>query len=68
MGSDEIAVLLGISGEKGPEKQEPACLLAVYPAGKTCTKGRISSGAIPAFKNLSWKGVPNSLSQGMLNG
>ncbi len=64
MGSEEIAVLLGISGEKGPEKQEPACLLAVYPAGKTCTKGRISSGAIPAFKNLSWEGVPNSLSPG----
>ena len=64
MGSEEIAVLLGISGEKGPEKQEPACLLAVYPAGKTCTKGRISSGAVPAFKNLSWEGVPNSLSPG----
>lgn len=64
MGSEEIAVLLGISGEKGPEKQEPACLLAVYPAGNTCTKGRISSGTIPAFKNLSWEGVPNSLSPG----
>lgn len=64
MGSEEIATLLGISGEKGPEKQEPACLLAVYPAGKTCTKGRISSGVIPAFKNLSWEGVPNSLSPG----
>jgi SagB-type dehydrogenase family enzyme len=62
MGSEEIATLLGISGEKGPEKQEPASLLAVYPAGKTCTKGRISSGAIPAFRNLSWEGVPNILS------
>ncbi|HEY3361640.1 MAG TPA: SagB/ThcOx family dehydrogenase [Methanosarcina sp.] len=62
MGSEEISTLLGISGEKGPEKQEPACLLAIYPAGKICTKGRISSDAIPAFRNLSWKGVPNSLS------
>lgn len=62
MGSEEIATLLGISGEKGPEKQEPACLLAIYPAGKICTKGRISSGAISAFRNLSWEGVPNSLS------
>lgn len=62
MGSEEIATLLGISGEKGPEKQEPTCLLAVYPAGKICTRGRVSSSAIPAFRNLSWKGVPNSLS------
>lgn len=62
MGSEDVAVLLGISGEKGPEKQEPACLLAVYPAGKTCTSGRIPSGAINAFKNLSWEGIPNSLS------
>ena len=62
MSSEEIAVLLGISGEKGPEKQEPACLLAVYPVGKTCDRGRISSGAISAFSNLSWEGVPNILS------
>lgn len=64
LGSEDIAALLGISGEKGPEKQEPAFLLAVYPAGKTCTSGRIPSGSIPAFKNLSWEGVPNSLSPG----
>jgi SagB-type dehydrogenase family enzyme len=62
MGSKEIASLLGISAEKGHEKQEPACLLAVYPAGKTCTRGRVSSGAVSAFKNLSWKGTPNTLS------
>jgi len=62
MDSEEIAVLLGIYGEKGPEKQEPACLLAIYPAGKICTKGRISSDAISAFRNLSWEGIPNNLS------
>lgn len=62
MGSKEIAALLGISGDRGHEKQEPACLLAVYPAGNTCTGGRISSEAISAFKNLSWEGVPESLS------
>jgi SagB-type dehydrogenase family enzyme len=62
MGSKEIATLLGISRDKGHEKQEPACILAVYPAGKTCTRGRLSSEVISAFKNLSWEGVPNSLS------
>jgi nitroreductase len=62
MGSKEIAALLGISRDKGHEKQEPACMLAVYPAGETCTRGRLSSEVISAFKNLSWEGVPNSLS------
>ena len=64
MGSEEIEALLGISGEKDPEKQEPACLLAVYPAGKTCPESRISSDVVSVFRNLSWEGVPNSLSPG----
>ncbi|MGA9189112.1 MAG: SagB/ThcOx family dehydrogenase [Methanosarcina sp.] len=62
MGSEEIAGLLGISGRKGPEKQEPACLLAVYPAGETCNRGKVNSSAVSAFEALSWKGVPNILS------
>lgn len=62
MGSEEVAALLGISGEIGPEKQEPACLLAVCPADETCTKSKISSTMVSTFKNLSWAGIPNSLS------
>lgn len=62
MGSEEVAALLGISGEIGPEKQEPACLLAICPADETCTKSRISSIMVSTFKNLSWAGIPNSLS------
>lgn len=64
MGSEEIAGLLGISGEIGPERQEPACLLAVYPSDNTCARSRISSTVVSAFKNLSWEGIPNSLSLG----
>lgn len=60
MGSEEVAALLGISGEIGPEKQEPACLLAICPADETCS--RISSTVVSTFKNLSWAGIPNSLS------
>jgi SagB-type dehydrogenase family enzyme len=62
MSSEELAVLLGIAGKKGPEKEEPACLLAIYPAGETCSAGKISSAVVSAFRSLSWKGVPNSLS------
>jgi SagB-type dehydrogenase family enzyme len=62
MGSEGIAKLLGVSGRQGPEKEEPACLLAVYPAGKECPSGKISSSALPDFEKLSWNGVPNRLS------
>jgi SagB-type dehydrogenase family enzyme len=62
MGSEDIAKILGVSGRQGPEKEEPACLLAVYPAGKECPSGKISSFALPDFEKLSWNGVPNRLS------
>jgi nitroreductase len=62
MGSEELSELLGMSGRSGPEKEEPVCLLAIYPAGETCTTGKLSSAAISAFKNISWEGTPNVLS------
>jgi SagB-type dehydrogenase family enzyme len=62
MSSEELAELLGMSGREGPEKEEPTCLLAVYPAGETCTAGKVPSTAVSAFKNISWEGVPNTLS------
>ncbi|AKB18390.1 MULTISPECIES: nitroreductase family protein [unclassified Methanosarcina] len=62
MGSEETGILLGVSGRQGPEKEEPACLLAVYPAGKECPSGKVSSSALPNFGNISWNGVPNRLS------
>ncbi|HII02352.1 TPA: SagB/ThcOx family dehydrogenase [Methanosarcinaceae archaeon] len=62
MGSEEIASLLGISGSTGPEKEEPACLLAIFPSGKSPGKNKINSAALPAFEKLSWKGYPGRLS------
>lgn len=62
VGSDELEELLGMSGRSGPEKEEPVCLLAVYPAGETCTAGKLSASAISEFKNVSWEGSPNRLS------
>ncbi|WP_440955211.1 SagB/ThcOx family dehydrogenase [Methanosarcina sp. Mfa9] len=62
MGSEEIASLLGISGSTGPEKEEPACLLAIFPSGKGLRRNKINSAALPAFEKLSWKGYPSRLS------
>lgn len=60
--SEEIAELLGISERKGPEKEEPACLLAVYPAGESCNKGKVSSDTVSAFRSIPWEGTPSVLS------
>ncbi len=62
LGSEEIAELLGVSGREGPEREEPVCLLAVYPAGEKRTSGKISSSVVSAFRNLSWEGIPEKLS------
>ena len=62
MGSEEIASLLGIFGSTGPEKEEPACLLAVFPSGNSCERNKVNSAAPPAFEKLSWKGYPSRLS------
>ncbi len=61
-GSEEIASLLGISGSTGPEKEEPVCLLAIFPSGKSLGRNKINSAALPAFEKLSWKGYPSRLS------
>jgi SagB-type dehydrogenase family enzyme len=62
MASEGIAKVLGIYGSQGPEKEEPACLLAVYPAGKECPSGKVSSSALEDFEKLYWNGVPDQLS------
>jgi SagB-type dehydrogenase family enzyme len=60
--SEDIAKLLGISGRRGPEKEEPACLLAVYPSGNEGLPGKISLSSVPDFERLPWNGVPSRLS------
>jgi len=62
MASEGISKLLGISESQGPEKEEPACLLAVYPSGKECLTGKVSLSALSDFEKLTWNGVPNLLS------
>lgn len=62
MASEDIAKLLGVYGRQGPEKEEAACLLAVYPSGKECLTGKVSLSALSDFEQLSWNGVPNRLS------
>ncbi len=62
MSTEDIAELLGISEKRGPEKEEPVCLLAIYPAGEKDIPGKIPSSAVPVFRKLFWEGTPDKLS------
>lgn len=64
---DELASLLGISAQEGPEREQPDCLLAVSPApAETLQKAALRWSAptevIERFRALTWVGEPNVLS------
>lgn len=64
LGSEELTFLLGTADQKGPEKEIPACLLALFPTGEVCQKGRVSQDALSDFRKLDWQGMPARLSAG----
>ncbi|MRR06258.1 MAG: SagB/ThcOx family dehydrogenase [Deltaproteobacteria bacterium] len=61
-GSDKLGQLLGVSGLKGANAEEPDCLLAIYPRGATGDRPILNLEAVPDFGDLNWLGIPNSLS------
>lgn len=57
-----LASLLGVSDPRGAEPEEPDCLLAVYPQGKSGPVPAFPEDGVAAFPSLSWEGTPNRLS------
>ncbi len=68
-GTGELATLLGVRDQQGPEREEPGCLLAILP-------GPVSDGGLEAFRawrpparaldalaEETWTGRPNRLSR-----
>jgi SagB-type dehydrogenase family enzyme len=63
----EIAALLGVGDQEGPEAEHPDCLLALFPAGKAplLTRTHIPQPApqlMERLSSLSLSGQPNRLS------
>lgn len=62
LGSDQLGSLLGVTGQSGPEAEEPDCLVAVFPSGCAADAPALDHEVIQAFQELPWSGTPNRLS------
>jgi SagB-type dehydrogenase family enzyme len=62
LGTEQVALLLGLPESQGAEAEHPDCLLAVYPQVMLCSQRTLAEHAAAAFADLSWIGQPNRLS------
>jgi SagB-type dehydrogenase family enzyme len=62
VGTQQVAVLLGISDPQGAEPEHADCLLAVHPQDQVCRVRELPHEAVAAFAGLAWQGRPNQLS------
>lgn len=61
-GSEQLARLLGITEQSGPDAEEPDCLVAIFPRRDTVAHLTLNLEALQEFDELHWLGVPNRLS------
>jgi SagB-type dehydrogenase family enzyme len=64
LGTDAVAVLLGVADAGGTEPEAPDCVLAIYPQGETCRTHTLPGDMVAEFASLAWRGRPNALSPG----
>ena len=66
LSSDQVAALLGVAGQSGPEAEHADCLVAIFPHGRDLEGFRNLQGLSPetveSFHHLAWQGQPNRLS------
>lgn len=60
--TSEIAALLGLSAERGPEAEHADCLLLVQPTGRNETRPQLTAELARDFRRLDWQGEANQLS------
>ena len=63
---DELASLLGIDRQTGPEAEHPDGLVAVFPGGSAAADldlFQLGDEVIAALRSAAWRGTPNSLSE-----
>jgi SagB-type dehydrogenase family enzyme len=62
LGTEQIALLLGLQDLEGAEAEHADCLLAVYPQDQVCLTHQLPADALASFEGLSWLGKANRLS------
>lgn len=67
LSSHQIAILLGVQQESGPNAEYPEVLMAIYPQGTTLNTHALPAVAVAQFEHLKWQGVSNKLSSSYRN-
>jgi SagB-type dehydrogenase family enzyme len=62
IGTEDLARLVGVSEEVGPDAETPECLLLVCPSGERGVLDASVSASAAQFPALDWRGRPNDLS------
>ena len=63
LASEELDVLLGVEGSRGPERERATCLLAVRTTPAASSREFAPAPeVVAAFRELAWRGRPNDLS------
>ena len=64
LGTEMLAVLLGVDDSQGAEAEEPDCVLVLHPQGTSPRTHNLPGNALETFAALPWQGKPNLLSHG----
>jgi SagB-type dehydrogenase family enzyme len=64
LGTEMLAVLLGVDDSQGAEAEEPDCVLVLHPQGTSPRTHNLPGNALETFAALLWQGKPNLLSHG----
>ena len=62
--SEQLAALLGVASQLGPEREEPEVLVAIDTCGGESLASAPDAGALARAAALAWSGTPNDLSPG----
>ncbi|HIF41922.1 MAG TPA: SagB/ThcOx family dehydrogenase [Planctomycetes bacterium] len=63
IGTEDLARLVGVWAEEGPDAETPDCLLLVCPSGEGGILDASAAAAAAQFPALEWKGRSNDLSR-----
>ncbi len=62
VGTEELALLLGLADLGGAEVEVPDCLVAVHPQGSAVSGFGLSEKVLAEFREVDWQGKPDRLS------